>query len=166
MSSWPNLFKVVISGNFDKNLCDKYINDITKTSSHFSSVLHFAIIGGNIDTLKYLLSHGAEVNIKNQYCESPLHWCCKVGNIKLAKILIKYGADTTCLDFDENSPLHWAAEYNQHEIVSYLLSLNVPFDDRNVYLQTPSNLAALNSSLESLSLLKSHKLSHSKSISR
>ena len=129
--SWPQLFKTVVSGKYDKTLLKEYIHDLYKKTSLYSSVLHFGVLGGNIKTMKYLIAHGADVDERNVYGETPLHWCCKEGNIEIAKLLIENGCDIKTKDCDGNTPLHWAAEYNQHEIVSYLLSLNAPTEKKN-----------------------------------
>ena len=154
--AWPNLFKAVMSDDFDRKLCDKYLKDLYKTTKHHTSVLHFAIIGGNIETIQYLIDNNADLNARNIYGETPLHWCCKEGTIEVAKLLIHHGANYTRADFDGNTPLHWAVEYNQHEIVSYLLSKGVSCNEANTDLQTPMEIAVLNSSAECVTILNSY----------
>ena len=156
MTTWPNLFKLVIRGEFDKYLYDMYLFDAHKTTSRYSSILHFAVLGGNIETIQYLIENNVNVNSRNMNGETPLHWCCKEGNIEIAKLLIHHGANYTLTDFDRNSPLHWAVEYNNHEIVSYLLSKEVPLNGTNTNLLTPLKLAKLNYSKESMVLLKKY----------
>ena len=154
--SWPQLFKTVVSGKYDKTLLKEYIHDLYKKTSLYSSVLHFGVLGGNIKTMKYLIAHGADVDERNVYGETPLHWCCKEGNIEIAKLLIENGCDIKTKDCDGNTPLHWAAEYNQHEIVSYLLSLNAPTEKKNSEGHTPMELAILSECSETVSILNLH----------
>jgi len=146
--SWPQLFKIVLSGTYDRYKFAEHKRDLHKKTSLYSSVLHFGVLGGNIKTMKYLIAQGVNIDERNVYGETPLHWCCKEGNIEIAKLLIANGCDMKVKDCDGNTPLHWAAEYNQHEIVSYLLSQNVEVNNKNSEGNTPMELAALNGCFE------------------
>lgn len=149
---WPNLFKYVIRGNNEYNILDEYIHDIHKTTIFRSSILHFAIIGDNIDTIKYLIEKGAKINTRNMFGETPLHWCCKQGNLNVLKLLIQKGADLNVVDYDGNSLLHWVAEYNHISILKELLYYNV-YNGVNVNNQTPLDIAIENESTEVYHLL-------------
>ena len=154
MNRWPEIFSVIISGRYNEELLNKYEEHLNDVTCLYSSVLHYAILGGSLETIKYLLDKGVNVNARNIYCETPLHWCCKEGTLEMAELLINYGADVSCLDFDRNSPLHWAVEYNQHEIVYLLLFSGVSTTCKNSDKQTPKDIGILNSSKESLSILE------------
>ena len=156
MSTWPYLFKQVINNNFDKELYEKFKEDLFKTTCHNTSILHFAVIIGNIEIIEYILDNGVDINSQNVFEETPLHWCCKEGNLQIAKLLINNGANYNSLDFDGNSPLHWAAEYDQYEIVSYLLSLGVQVEEVNITEETPMELAIINSCSKTISILNAH----------
>ena len=153
MSEWPNLFKYVITGAFDKDVIDRYLQDIRKQTSCDSSILHFAVIGGNLKTIKYLIDNGADVNAVNDFGETPLHWCCKEGNLEITRLLISCGADYTLLDNDENSVLHWVAEYDEKEMLLEFLKKNIQIQG-NIYNQTPLDVALLNNSYKSIEILK------------
>merc|ERR1711862_42719 len=156
MSEWPNLFKVVISGNHNEKQLKDNILDMHKETYLYSSILHFAVTGGNIKTIEYLIKHNADVNASNGFAETPLHWCCKEGSFEIAKLLIEYGANILAIDNDGNLPIHWAAEYGQCKIVSLLLSLGSPYNTLNNDLETPLELAIINSANETVSTIFSY----------
>ena len=156
MSSWPYLFKQVLRNNFEYQMFEKHQKDMYKTTCQNSTILHFAVLGDNIDLIQYIIDKGVDIDSRNNFEESPIHWCCKEGNLKILKLLIDNGADYNAKDFDGNTPLHWAVEYDQEEMVSYLLSLGVLYDEPNIKQKTPMELAILNSSLKSMSILNAH----------
>ena len=47
----------------------------------------------DINTVKFLLEHGADVNIKDITGAIPLHWAVKYGHTNVAKLFLEYGAD-------------------------------------------------------------------------
>ena len=57
-----------------------------------------------------LLTHGADINIKNNKGETALITACSFCNIPVVKLLIEYGADVNMPDLYGNTPLmmHWA----------------------------------------------------------
>ena len=151
--AWSDLIHAAISGEFDKKEFDANHRELNRLTDQNASLLHFSIVGGNLDTIRYLLERNLNVNAKNLYGETPLHWCCKEGNVEIARLLLSYGAKDNARDYDGNSPLHWAAEYNQHEIVSELLSRGVPCNKVNKCNETPMQVAIINTSGECVSLL-------------
>jgi len=56
--------------------------------------LHFAIIGGHLDTVKLLLDHGAKVNWKDKDGNTPLTIAEKRGEQSIADLIKKYGGVT------------------------------------------------------------------------
>lgn len=150
--TWSNLIKYAISGEFDENIVEKFMKGINRKTALYSSVLHMAVLGGNIHFIQYLINHGVNVNAMNMYGETPLHWCCKEGKLEILKLLIKNGADVELRDYDGNSIVHWAAEYNQSEILCELLKYNIK-NIPNIHLQSPLDIARLNESYEAINIL-------------
>ena len=150
--AWSDLIHAAISGEFDKKEFDANHRELNRLTDQNASLLHFSIVGGNLDTIRYLLERNLNVNAKNLYGETPLHWCCKEGKLEILKLLIKNGADVELRDYDGNSIVHWAAEYNQSEILCELLKYNIK-NIPNIHLQSPLDIARLNESYEAINIL-------------
>jgi len=153
--AWPKLFSIAASG-IQEDCLSKYDIDLYKKSSLLSTSLHFAVIGGNAETISYIINSGVNINSRNLYGETPLLWCCKEGNLEIAKVLVEHGAKINIRDGEGNTPLHWAAEYNQHEMVSYFLSKGTSLNRNNDLQQTPIDIAIENQSLETVAIFTSY----------
>jgi len=71
-----------------------------------SETFHACCIG-NETVVKYLVDHGAEINIVNNLGETPLLYACSndTGNLNLVKYLIEHGTDINVADNDGKSSL-------------------------------------------------------------
>ncbi len=56
----------------------------------------------------YLLTHGANVNARNDEQETPLHLAVIRRSIPLVKLLLQWGADVHAVDLNGNTPLSFA----------------------------------------------------------
>lgn len=74
-----------------------------------------------IDILKYLLSHGADPNAKDNKHQTPLHYAADNGCYEAVKWLVKHGADINATDDVNRTPLHYAVENVNVEVVKYLI---------------------------------------------
>merc|ERR1719359_1916638 len=108
MQSWSELHKYAASGEYDPIKIQKLSSGLNKKSVYGSSVLHFSILGGNIDTITYILNNSELINETNFFGESCLHWACKEGTPEIVDLLINYGADLNVIDSDGNTPIMWA----------------------------------------------------------
>ena len=94
--------------------------EINTCSTAGYSALHWAVTEtGSLEILKYLIKHGADVNLITQI-GSPLHIAASFGNLKMMQILHNHGADVNSVK-EENgfSPLHEAAEEGHFEACKY-----------------------------------------------
>ena len=82
---------------------DIYFQDI----SHYNC-LHLAFIAGNKTIAEYLISQGADVNLKDTH--SVLHWAVVCGQEHLISYLLKHEANPETLDIHGAYPLHYAAQ--------------------------------------------------------
>lgn len=55
--------------------------------------LHYAAVSGSIETVEYLISKGAKIDVVNVYGETPLYLASENRNLEIVKILVKNGAD-------------------------------------------------------------------------
>lgn len=63
-----------------------------ETTNNGQSPLHLASSNGHVDTVKLLLSHGAEIDIGNGFGYTPLALASEAGNIEIVRTLLDHGA--------------------------------------------------------------------------
>ena len=140
-----SIFQLAAGGLFQKDSLDQCTKEeINQRSCLRSTLLHYAVLGENADTVRYLLEKGVPVNGINVYQESALHWCCKIGNMAIVRLLLQHGASSRAIDSDGNTLLHWAAEYDHEHIVLLLLQdseASLSLTTRNSQNLTPSEVA-------------------------
>jgi len=95
--------------------------------------------------LELLISHGANINLKDWRGIAPLHEVVMgtaAGKLKTMKVLIDNGANVNIRAGDQWTPLHMAAFDNYPELVELLLKRGAWVNTRNAFGQTPLFLAA------------------------
>ena len=87
-----------------------------------------------MDVVRLLLSHGADVNAKDQYEATPLHEAVYSGRTEIAELLIELGADVNAAAEGSihdhgrvrhqwhDTPLHLAARNGDAALVKILLA--------------------------------------------
>lgn len=76
---------------------------------------------GNIDIVKFLVEHGAEVNIKDPWDTTPIYAACRERNLEVVKYLIEEGANINKKINSGWTPLHTAVYNGDFQIVKLLL---------------------------------------------
>ncbi len=129
--------------------------------------LHHAVQTGNINIVKLLLKHGANINVNAGNCKRALDVAVDVGNVEIIRLLLENGAES---DFTNNTGctniidadivgcthLHFAAEhgYAYIEVIKFLLekgdNINVTDEDGS----TPLHYVAYMRSWEHEKLIK------------
>lgn len=83
--------------------------------------LMYAVIANKGKSTRYLLKHGANVNIQDDSGNSALLWASCRGGFDAIKILLAHGADISQTDNEGRTVLHWATKLNSSECLRYLL---------------------------------------------
>lgn len=100
--------------------------------------LHRAVVGGYDKVVLILLTHGADVNAKDQQGYSPLHHAVKEGNMSIVQLLFLFGAQASPKDEQGSTPLHLAAFYSHQRIAEFLLFKGAEVEVSNMHdLRTP-----------------------------
>ncbi|ORY03170.1 putative ankyrin repeat protein, partial [Neocallimastix californiae] len=92
-----------------------------------NTALIYACIRNDEKLVKYLVDIGAEINVKNKYCETPLICSCynnntyKSINFETVKFLVENGAELNDIDEVGNSALLYACTRNETNIIKYLV---------------------------------------------
>jgi len=108
------------------------IDDLIKMAAASPSIIHFRGAGlgqtalhwscakGHLAAVKWLLSHGAQIEARNQNGSTPLHAAAAAGSTEVALRLIEAGASVTVVD-GEGRNCERLAEARGHERLSALL---------------------------------------------
>lgn len=86
--------------------------------------LHFrALTSGQMETAKVLLSHGADVNAKDDQGRTPLLLAVMNEQIEVIPILLHLGASPAMQDINLKNSLHHAAENGNMEAAKLLIEV-------------------------------------------
>ena len=100
---------------------------------------------GRTEIVKYLVGHGAQINVQDKDVRTPLHLAVIYGSIEIVKYLMKSGAKIDEKDVDGCTPLHLAASEsptnNALEIVKYLIECGAQYDVKNLDGKIPLEVA-------------------------
>jgi hypothetical protein len=83
--------------------------------------LRQAVVMGNADQVRSLLSEGADVNARDRIGGTPLHTAVQNRNIELIELLLDEGADIDAKNNTGQTPLHLAVNYSQQDIAELLI---------------------------------------------
>jgi len=97
-----------------------------------------AIGRGDLDTVRLLLSRGADVSIRDGNSWGPLDHACGDGLTDIVRLLLEYGADVNANNNDFHLvPLHWACKSGNTDVVRLLLEVGADLTVRNSFGKTP-----------------------------
>jgi len=97
--------------------------------------LHFAAGDGNLECVKVLVEHGADINAVNNETmflvakmfpvyvvggRTPLHMAAENGELECVKYLVEKGADVNMRDFNGYTPFHLASMQKHHTTAEFL----------------------------------------------
>jgi len=119
----------------------EYLYDINKD-------LGDAAYCGYLDTVKYLISIGADVHNKDNYA---VRWAARYGHLDTVKYLVFNGANIHSLD---DAAICWAAGMGHLDTVKYLVSVGA---DVHVQNDWAIRFAALDNYVDVVNYLKSIK---------
>ncbi|CAH0549306.1 unnamed protein product [Brassicogethes aeneus] len=97
--------------------------DIDAQDINGYSPLMFAVIKNHTETAKFLINHGADVNLRSsKYNRTALHDAAATGNVEIAKVLLSKDADIDAQDINGYSPLMFAVNKNHTETAKFLIN--------------------------------------------
>ncbi|WP_228060793.1 MULTISPECIES: ankyrin repeat domain-containing protein [unclassified Coleofasciculus] len=85
--------------------------------------MYEGIMGGDMETVRYYLDQGVNVNAKEYQEHTPLHWAVSNNKPDIAELLINRGAQIhTRYDSDGHTVLHIAVQHDTKAMTELLLS--------------------------------------------
>ena len=104
--SYDDIFDAVREGTVEdvKYFIEKKRVNINVKDDGYT-LLHWAAMDDKIEVVKYLISVGADVNVKDNKYATPLHWAVHKGSLEIVKLLVSAGADVNAKDNDGYMPL-------------------------------------------------------------
>uniref|UniRef100_A0A8C4YG50 Ankyrin repeat domain 35 n=1 Tax=Gopherus evgoodei TaxID=1825980 RepID=A0A8C4YG50_9SAUR len=149
MRSWnkhdQKLFEAVEKGDVGRVsvLASRKTARPTKLNALGQSAFHLAASKGLTECLTILLSHGAEVNEKNDDGSTALHLATIACQPQCVKVLLQHGANEDCVDGENRTPLHWAASSGCTSSVLLLCDQEAFLDVTDNNGRTPLMIAAM-----------------------
>lgn len=106
------------------------------------TALHYLAIEDNIDGVVFLIQHGAEVNVQNDFGGTPLSDVSGLGMEPMVVCLLSHGATTEYSDNLGETALHHAARKGSAAVIRRLLAAGAQIEARDMMSQTPLHHAA------------------------
>ena len=97
----------------------EYLN--CRGESIYLAAIHAASAKGHIEVIKWLISEGANVNMRDGIDVTPLHYAALYGKLDIVQILLAKGAYLNAKDRLKQTALHFSSREGHPETVQYLL---------------------------------------------
>ncbi|XP_045506321.1 ankyrin-2 [Colias croceus] len=91
-------------------------------SSNGFTPLATAVRKGDINTVKLLLSFGADINQRSTSSQTPLHLAVLGANVPVVELLLERGADKELRDINELRMEHYAVDSANLDVLKFVLS--------------------------------------------
>ena len=85
------------------------------------SAIHLAARAGNLEAVKFLIDHGADVDDPDAHKLTPLMHAVDRGHLAMAQYLVEHGASLDAVSDDPRTPLMFAVDSHSDSVVEYLL---------------------------------------------
>jgi ankyrin repeat protein len=93
----------------------------SQSIAQFSIPLHFAVVEGHLDAVKYLVEIGSNIHFRNERGRTPVLEAVRSGHTEIMNYLVSIGASIHDMDTNSNNALHLASFFNHIEVVKVLV---------------------------------------------
>ncbi|XP_059470991.1 uncharacterized protein LOC132193991 isoform X3 [Neocloeon triangulifer] len=97
---------------------------VEKKSRYGKTALHMAAENDHVAMAEFLLSKGANVNVRDDYTSTPFILAAQFSCEEMCRLLVENGADLSAVDKYGHDALHLACLGGKLHIAKYLLGLN------------------------------------------
>jgi ankyrin repeat protein len=112
----------------------------TNSNKYEMPVLTIEILQGNMERVKLLLAHNANVNAKDTRGITPLLYAAEKGNKDLAELLIAHNADVNAKNGAGDTPLIVAQSNGHDDVAKLLLAQNPDVNTKDSDGDTPRTM--------------------------
>jgi len=95
-------------------------HSVDEKNSNGLAAIHFATRKGHTQTVKVLLTKGADIELPASRNQTPLHLASRRGHVEVVKLLLKHGANSEAKAYRNKTPLDLAREQRHTDIVKLL----------------------------------------------
>ncbi len=117
--------------------------------------IHFAAKKGQLECIKVLLEHGADIHYEDDECETAITLASLFGHTECVRYLLRQGANVNDCAVD-GTPLIYSAERGNIECIKLLLDRGANVNERVSYGITALRQAILSGSVSCVKLLVEH----------
>lgn len=138
------LIEAAVHENIDvmKLLVENHNASVDFLDNFNQTALMWAVVCEHENCIRYLLSKGANPNLKNSDGYYPIHLVLEESdNVTSLKHLHKHGADLNLLDADGDSCAHYCAKYNSLESLAYIIDAEASLDIKNYSGESARSIA-------------------------
>ena len=82
--------------------------------------LHKETRNGNVELVRMLIEHGADVNVRTNYSSTPLLAAARFGNIEVVRVLLEHGANVEAEDKKRRTSFQIASMKGYNDVVELL----------------------------------------------
>lgn len=107
---------------------------VNKEDANGRTPIFTAIMRRNREMVKFLIEHGADINIQCNSLTTPLYFASLNNNLEYLNYLLDAGADVDTPDFLNRTPLYVAVRDRCKEIVKTLMDNGADFHIRDTHL--------------------------------
>ena len=110
--------------NLCKKLIDKHNFDVNIGAKNGATALHYSVISGSYELVKYFVGMGTDIHLKTNDGENCLHFAAQFGHLNLCKKLIdKHNFDVNIGAKNGATALHYSAISGSYELVKYFVGM-------------------------------------------
>ncbi|HLP34654.1 MAG TPA: ankyrin repeat domain-containing protein [Amoebophilaceae bacterium] len=117
------------------------INNIISEDNTGRTLLHWAVINGQLEIVERLITNGVDINVRDGSGQTPLHLAVINRHFEIVQWLIEKGADVNSQDNQDDTPLIWAVLNRHFEIVQFLIEKGAEVTTVNDFGETPLHVA-------------------------
>ncbi|XP_074598463.1 uncharacterized protein LOC141853121 [Brevipalpus obovatus] len=150
------IFELAAQGELQTHHIDK--SNINETDENNYTLLLWASAYGQLNTVKTLIEHGADVNHRGIRGETAISFASMNGHVHVLRYLLTCNIDVNHCDEEGNTPLMFAA-YNNHALCAHeLIKANADVTCQNSNLDTAYSIAISRKSKQVQLILERHIL--------